>query len=335
MCGIFGVIGKPNPYALRALAIANRERGTDSLGFFKSNGHLAKRACDPLKALAALNGFIEDPKAWFIVGHTRYATRGKVSNRNAHPFRRGRIVGVHNGVVSAPSEYAVDSEYLIDSLNTKGNYQTALEDISGYWALAWFDGADLYIGCHENSVAIARTKDAVYFSSDAKHLAAVIKADITTIASGRVIRFDMKLAARRKWADCPDFVSNARPVKKDWRTSGKGWKKWSTSSTDSDYYEQDERSGIWRKTESTNLIECTDTRLEDDDFKDTPSFEDWHYLEGLAYRCGFSSADEAMNHYGLFDPQDTIEELEAEIADAFARGGNDDENIRRKGQRPE
>lgn len=325
MCGIFGAIGKPNPYALRALAIANRERGTDSLGFFKSNGQLAKRAGDPLDALGKLNGFIEDPKAWFIVGHTRYATRGKVTKRNAHPFRRGRIVGVHNGVVSAPSKYAVDSEYLIDSLNSKGDYQSALEDISGYWALAWFDGADLYIGCHDNSVAIARTKDAVYFSSDAKHLRAVVKSDITTIEDGRVIRFDMKLAAKRKWADCPDFVSNADSVKHDPRTLG-----YTVTPAYGDYYEQDERSGIWRKCDSPKLIDCMET----DDFKDTPDIDEWNYLESLAYRCGFSSADEAMDHYGLLEIADAINELEAEIDNAFGCGVDNDESIRRKGQRP-
>ena len=51
MCGIFGAIGNANPGTIRALALINRERGMDSLGFFDSKGHV-KRAGDPLDLLA-------------------------------------------------------------------------------------------------------------------------------------------------------------------------------------------------------------------------------------------------------------------------------------------
>ena len=51
MCGIFGGIGKVNPGIIRALTLANRERGTDSLGFFNSAGKILKRAGDPLDIL--------------------------------------------------------------------------------------------------------------------------------------------------------------------------------------------------------------------------------------------------------------------------------------------
>ena len=44
MCGIFGAIGHhANMGTIRALALANRERGTDSLGFFSSSGKFVKR----------------------------------------------------------------------------------------------------------------------------------------------------------------------------------------------------------------------------------------------------------------------------------------------------
>ena len=39
MCGIFGAIGHNiSAGTIRALALVNRERGTDSLGFFSSSG---------------------------------------------------------------------------------------------------------------------------------------------------------------------------------------------------------------------------------------------------------------------------------------------------------
>ena len=47
MCGLFGGFGKPSPSIIRGLAIANRDRGIDSLGFFDSQGRIAKHAGDP------------------------------------------------------------------------------------------------------------------------------------------------------------------------------------------------------------------------------------------------------------------------------------------------
>ena len=51
MCGIFGGIGRNvNPAIIRALAIANKARGKDSLGFFDSSGKCVKRR-EPYRAL--------------------------------------------------------------------------------------------------------------------------------------------------------------------------------------------------------------------------------------------------------------------------------------------
>ena len=96
-------------------------------------------------------------KLWFIAGHTCAATHGAITNRNAHPFRYGRYIGTHNGAVSTPkdSKYRVDSEYLIDQLNRHdGDYQTAFQNIAGWWGLAWFDGAEFYLQAHGNEIAL-------------------------------------------------------------------------------------------------------------------------------------------------------------------------------------
>ena len=88
MCGIFGAIGKPNENIIRALALANRERGEDSLGFFASNGKTAKRAGDPLHVLSErkISDFLAQAgKYWFLAGHTRAATRGAITSKNVAP----------------------------------------------------------------------------------------------------------------------------------------------------------------------------------------------------------------------------------------------------------
>jgi asparagine synthetase B (glutamine-hydrolysing) len=214
MCGIFGAIGnRINPGIIRALAIVNRARGVDSLGFFNSNGKIVKAAGDPMDCLgyADFDRFIKSScrKGWFLAGHTRHATLGSVVTRNAHPFRYGRFIGCHNGIVDIPlkSKYRVDSQFLFDRLNQhNGNYQEAFADINGYWALAWFDGESFYLQAHDNEVWIGRDKTGTwYYSSDSRHLLACAgELDcIECIGWGKTIRFDRKY---REYQVCPDFV---------------------------------------------------------------------------------------------------------------------------------
>ena len=73
-----------------------------------------------------------DPKSRWMVGHTRYATHGDPKDlRNDHPIRHGKIVGVHNGVLTNHEEILsvtgredpetkVDSEAIFAAVNKWG-----------------------------------------------------------------------------------------------------------------------------------------------------------------------------------------------------------------------
>jgi hypothetical protein len=235
VCGIFGAIGrKINSGVIRALAIANRERGVDGLGFFNNTGKHIKLADDPLYCLTdpAIDDFIERSclKGWFIAGHTRAATCGSIVSRNAHPFRFGRIIGSHNGIVQYPRDkkYHVDSEYIFDRLNQHGgDYQAALEEVIGYWAISWFDGENFYLQAYKNKLWIGRKNGVWYYSSDLEHLTACAGnlADLDCIESGRTIRFDMKT---QKYKECPAFQQtkindNLARREEDWEE----WENWS------------------------------------------------------------------------------------------------------------
>jgi len=204
MCGIFGAIGNWNEGSVRALAITNRERGKDSLGFFDSSGQMIKGAGDPLTVMGNPN--ISDwlignrkkcqslvPKGWFIAGHTRLGTRGAAIRRNAHPFRYGNIVGSHNGMVDAPREYEVDSMYLFDLLYKHGgDYCKAWGEVTGYWGVSWFDGENFWLQCHDGELSVVQTGDCWYYSSDDKHLKACVSCDpekIVTLGEGVTWKF--------------------------------------------------------------------------------------------------------------------------------------------------
>ena len=102
MCGIVGYIGREGSASdilidgLRRLEY----RGYDSAGVAIFDGDIidVRRAEGKLTNLegeirsAPIDGRVG-------IGHTRWATHGKPSTRNAHPHRAGSVVIVHNGII--------------------------------------------------------------------------------------------------------------------------------------------------------------------------------------------------------------------------------------------
>lgn len=233
MCGIFGAITNSDKLnrkpvdigALRALAMANRERGKEALGFFDSTESIYKKADDPIDVLqeGECSDWMDraEGEAWFIVGHTRYGTRGQNIDENSHPFKYGNVIGAHNGIIDAPNNYTVDSEYAIDMLDqAKSDYQKALEDDWGYWTLAWYDNrlGELFVSMYDNTCGIAKHKGVWYFSSDPDHLSVALGVrDTIVLKNGQTVSFDSK--GRMKYRK--KFTSNITySYKKDRRTSG-------------------------------------------------------------------------------------------------------------------
>ncbi len=102
MCGIVGYIGREHR-ATDVLLDGLRRleyRGYDSAGvaILEGNRLEVRRAKGKLINLEGslrerpLNGHLG-------IGHTRWATHGKPSERNAHPHRAGSVVIVHNGII--------------------------------------------------------------------------------------------------------------------------------------------------------------------------------------------------------------------------------------------
>jgi glucosamine--fructose-6-phosphate aminotransferase (isomerizing) len=101
MCGIIGYIGNKNAIPIVMDGLKRLEyRGYDSAGIaFFSEGTIDVERCKG--KISALEAVISrrDITSTLAIGHTRWATHGRPSDRNAHPHRSGGIVVVHNGII--------------------------------------------------------------------------------------------------------------------------------------------------------------------------------------------------------------------------------------------
>ena len=101
MCGIVGILGRHEVAPLILESLKRLEyRGYDSAGIATvHDGRLGRRvALGKLIALSDL--LVHDPiRGQAGIGHTRWATHGAPSERNAHPHLAGRVAVVHNGII--------------------------------------------------------------------------------------------------------------------------------------------------------------------------------------------------------------------------------------------
>jgi glucosamine--fructose-6-phosphate aminotransferase (isomerizing) len=113
VCGIVGYVGGDRR-AMDVLLDGLKRleyRGYDSAGvaIFERGEISVRRAVGKLQVLADM--LSDKPIAGHVgIGHTRWATHGKPSERNAHPHRAGRVVIVHNGIVENYRELRAEIE---------------------------------------------------------------------------------------------------------------------------------------------------------------------------------------------------------------------------------
>ncbi len=101
MCGIVGYLGKEKALDIILASLKRLEyRGYDSWGFVVYNGKkiflkkVVGKITEAENIAGVQNGFVG-------IGHTRWATHGKVSENNAHPHFdcQQKIFLVHNGII--------------------------------------------------------------------------------------------------------------------------------------------------------------------------------------------------------------------------------------------
>ncbi|HTU63872.1 MAG TPA: glutamine--fructose-6-phosphate aminotransferase, partial [Polyangiales bacterium] len=101
MCGIVGYVGDKNSAPILIDGLRRLEyRGYDSAGLAVHDGQKIQvvRAVGKLKNLEEV--LLKTPVQGSLgIGHTRWATHGRVSEQNAHPHVAGDVAVIHNGII--------------------------------------------------------------------------------------------------------------------------------------------------------------------------------------------------------------------------------------------
>jgi len=197
MCGIIGIVGRNEVAPLLVDGLRRLEyRGYDSAGVATLvGGRIERRRAEgKLDRLAAL--LARSPLAGRTgIAHTRWATHGAPSEKNAHPIASDRVAVVHNGIIEnfqalkdeliakghrfetdTDTEAVVHlvTQYLREGLGPVEAVANTLPRLEGAFALLiLFAGdEDLLIGARRNSpLAVGFGAGEMYLGSDALALA--------------------------------------------------------------------------------------------------------------------------------------------------------------------
>jgi hypothetical protein len=176
----------------------NALRGNDSTGVFGVNKYgnvdYLKTVGNTAKLIEA-NEFKEFKDNIFsdfhmVVGHNRSATRGSITDENAHPFVEGTTILVHNGTLHnhhelTKQDVSVDSHAILHSIVERG-YEETMKSIQGAFTLVWYDTKDKTLRAIRNDerpLFIASCYGSWIFASELEMIQLVLGREAAKIAS--------------------------------------------------------------------------------------------------------------------------------------------------------
>ena len=212
MCGIVGMIGLENvtPGLINGLEKLEY-RGYDSAGIFVAN-HENDFLVKAQGRIQNLKDKLTNETAGTIgIGHTRWATHGEPSQKNAHPHtsQSGRFVLVHNGVIENFAELKndyletdqfsgeTDTEIIAhlieffanEGLDTKSAFVKTLQLIKGSYAFALIDRTlpdQIFVAKNKSPLLIGLGDGFNVIASDAMAMLAYTK-EFVEIEDGELV----------------------------------------------------------------------------------------------------------------------------------------------------
>ena len=216
MCGIYGYVGKPNKDTqkiIKRLGVLNQSRGKDSTGIAIIQPHKYVIYKKTVNANRFYNGLYphktlridNDSQFVNIIGHTRLATRGAITPKNAHPHKLGNLVFAHNGIISNFDElqgtyntdYEVDSKIIGHLLLRKKEFE-AFSFLAGSYAVPFtrLDSPSLVkVAVNGSPLSLATTENGWFYSSLRYHLESVLDGmnyKIFSAKDGKIYKLNYK-----------------------------------------------------------------------------------------------------------------------------------------------
>ena len=211
MCGIVGAVARRNVVPILLEGLQRLEyRGYDSAGLVVVNNSRLERVRS-IGRVAALTAKSAKTSGHLGIAHTRWATHGAPSERNAHPHISSDLIAVaHNGIIENYEElrtrltaqgYVFTSDtdteviaHLIHSHYARGNSllaatQAALAELVGAYAIGVVaaDNPDQLIGARKGSPLLLGVGSVEHFiASDVSALLQVTK-NIVYLEEGDVV----------------------------------------------------------------------------------------------------------------------------------------------------
>lgn len=240
MCGIVGAAARQDVTSALLEGLKRLEyRGYDSAGIAVLNDDgLQRLRCNGKVAELVQEAGSAGLRGRVGIAHTRWATHGAPSNRNAHPHvagTDGRIAVVHNGIIENHAalrkqqqdqgithDSDTDSEILACQIaghldaqgDLLGAVRAAVDEVEGSFAFGVIDRVDPehIIGARRGSpLVVGRGKDGHYLASDPLALAEVSSrycllqnGDLVILSEGEAVIWNEGETVSREWRELQD-----------------------------------------------------------------------------------------------------------------------------------